>query len=55
MWYHEACRVMTGGDPEGWNFLSHPHTDNELYFFLAIKFSIFHFFFNKSPKVSRIR
>ena len=26
--HHEACRVMTNGDPEGRIFLSHPHTNN---------------------------
>ena len=33
-WHHEACRVMTNGDPEGRIFLSHPHTNNG-FFFLA--------------------
>ena len=28
VWHHEACRVMTNGDPEGWIFLSYPHTNN---------------------------
>ena len=28
---HEACRVMTNGDPEGWIFLSYPHTNNGLF------------------------
>ena len=23
--HHEACRVMTNDDHEGWIFLSHPH------------------------------
>ena len=33
-WHHEACQVMTNGDPEGQIFfLSHPHTNNE--FFLS--------------------
>ena len=26
-WHHEACQVMTIGDPEGRIFLSHPHTN----------------------------
>ena len=34
VWHHEACRVMTNGDPEGRIFISHPHTNNG-YFFLA--------------------
>ena len=32
VWHHEACRVMTNGDPEGWIFLSYPHTNNRLAF-----------------------
>ena len=28
VWHHEACRVITNGDPEGQLFLSHPHTKN---------------------------
>ena len=28
VWCHEACQVMTNGDPEGWIFLSQPHTNN---------------------------
>ena len=27
-WHHEACRVMTNGDPEGRIFLSYPHKNN---------------------------
>ena len=35
IWHHEACRVMTNGDPERWVFLSYPHThDVHLCFFL---------------------
>ena len=26
--HHEACQVMTNGDPEGRIFLSYPHTTN---------------------------
>ena len=33
-WHHEACRVMTNGDPEGRIFLSHPHTNNGFFFLL---------------------
>ena len=29
-WHHEACRVMTNGDPAGRIFLTHPHTINGL-------------------------
>ena len=31
VWHHEACRVMTNGDPEGRIFLSHPHTNIGLF------------------------
>ena len=34
-WHHEACRVMTNGDREGRIFLSHPHTNNGLFFLLT--------------------
>ena len=32
MRHHEACRVMTNGDPEAQIFLSYPHTNNGLFF-----------------------
>ena len=35
-WHHEACRV-TSGDREGRIFLSHPHTNNGLFFLLNTK------------------
>ena len=38
--HHEACRVMTNGDPEGWIFLSYPHTNIGFFFFLTIVFYI---------------
>ena len=28
VWHHEACGVMTNGDPKGWISLSYPHTNN---------------------------
>ena len=34
VWHHEACRVMTNGDPEEQFFLSYPHTNNGLFFLL---------------------
>ena len=33
--------MMANGDPEGPNNLSHPHTNNELFFLLTIKYCIF--------------
>ena len=41
VWHHEACRVMTNGDPEGRNFLSYPHTNNGLFFLLTTVFIYF--------------
>ena len=38
VWHHEACRVMTNGDPEGWIFLSYPHTNNGFLFLLTTVF-----------------
>ena len=35
VWHHEACRVMTNGDPEGRIFLSYPHTNNGFLFLLT--------------------
>ena len=31
VWYHDACPVMTNGDPEGRILLSYPRTDNGLF------------------------
>ena len=39
-WHHEACRVMTIGDCEGWIFLSHPHTHDGYFFLLTTKYLI---------------
>ena len=35
VWHHEACRVMTNGDPAGQIFLSYPHTNNGFFFLLT--------------------
>ena len=40
IWHHEACRVMTNGDPEGRIFITHPHTNNGFFFLLTIKYCI---------------
>ena len=39
-WHHEACRVMTSCDHEGWIFLSHPHTNNGFFFLHTTKILI---------------
>ena len=36
--HHEACRVMTNGDHEGWIFLSYPNTNNGFFFLLTTVF-----------------
>ena len=38
VWHHEACRVMTNGDPEGRILLSYPHTNNGFFFLLTTIF-----------------
>ena len=43
VWNHEACRVMTNGDPEGRIFLSFPHTNNGFFFLLTTFFFIYLF------------
>ena len=48
VWHHEACRVMTNGDPEGQIFLSYPHRNNG-FFFLAP-----HCFFLSKNKLSEV-
>ena len=35
IWHHEACRVMTNGDHEGWIFLS-PNMIKRFFFLLTI-------------------
>ena len=38
VWHHQACQLMTNGDPEGRIFLSYPHTNNGLFFLLTTVF-----------------
>ena len=45
-WHHEACRMMTNGDPEVRIFLFYPHTNNGLFFLLTTVF-IYVFILNK--------
>ena len=47
-WHHEACRVVTNGDPEGRIILSYPHTNNGFFFLLT---TVFLLFLNKLPEV----
>ena len=49
VWHHEACQVMTNGDPEGQIFLSAPHTYNGLFFLLTTVF--IYLFYYKLPNV----
>ena len=43
--HHEACLVMTNGDPEGRIFLFYPHTNYGLFFMLTTVFFFFFLFF----------
>ena len=47
VWHHEACQVMTNGDPEGQIFLSYPHMNIGFFFSLTTVF----LFENKLPEV----
>ena len=38
VWHHEACRVMTNGDPKGQIFLSYSLTNNGFFFLLTTVF-----------------
>ena len=38
--HHEACGVMTNGDPEGRIFLSYSHPNNGFFFLLTIRYHI---------------
>ena len=49
-WHHEACGVMTNGDPEGRIFLSVPHTTEGFFFLLTIKYHIY--MIKKAPRSS---
>ena len=49
IWHHEACWVMTNGDPQGRIFLSYPHRNNGFFFLLT---SVFIYLFkNTLPEV----
>ena len=39
-WHHDACRVMTNGDPDGRMFLSHAHRNNGFFFLVTTKYLI---------------
>ena len=50
VWHHEACRVITNGDPEGRIFLSYPHTNNGFFLLLTAAFiCLFSFKASMSP------
>ena len=57
LWHHEACRVMTNGDPEGRIFLSYPHMNNGFFFLLTtVSIDLFIYFkisFQKSLNTLR--
>ena len=39
-YYQEACQVMTNTDPEGWNFLTYPHTINRYFSCVSLDIAI---------------
>ena len=43
IWHHEACRVMTNGDPEARIFLSYPHRKKGFFFLLTLFLFIYLF------------
>ena len=45
VWHHEACRVMTNGDPNVQIFLSYPHTNNGFFFLLTTDLFIYLFIY----------
>ena len=47
VWHHEACRVMTNGDPMGRIILSYPNTNKGFFFLLTTVF----LYENKLPEV----
>ena len=52
VWQHEACRVMTNGDPEGRIFLSYPQTNNGFIFLLTTGFINVSIYFKMSLQKS---
>ena len=55
VWHHEACWVMTNGDPDRRIFLSYPHTNIGFFFLLTTVFIhlpvYIYLFENKPPEV----
>ena len=53
VWNHEACRVMTNGDPHGQIFLFYLHTNNGFFFLMDAFFLLTTVFLlkNKLPEV----
>ena len=52
-WHHEACRVMTNGDPQGRIFLSYPHMNSGFFFLLTTVFICFKISLQKSLNTLR--
>ena len=51
VWHHEACQVMTNGDPEGQIFLSYHHTNNGFFFLLTTVFIYLLIYFPEYAKM----
>ena len=55
VWHHEACRVMTNGDPEGQILLSYPHTNNGFFFLFTTVFFLFKNKLQEVPQYTKIQ
>ena len=50
VWHHEACQVMTNGDPEGRIFLSYPLMNNGFFFLSTTAFIYLFIYFEISSQ-----
>ena len=55
VWHHEACRVMTNGDPDGRIFLSHSHMNNGFFFLLTTVFFKFQTKLPDTPEYAKMQ
>ena len=54
VWHHEACGVMTNGDPEERIYLSYRHMNNGLFFLLTTVF-LFKIQLSEVPEYAEIQ
>ena len=55
IWHHEACRVMTNGDPKGWIFLSCPQRNNRFFSCSPLFFYLFYFKMSFQKSLNMLR